>query len=197
MGKRIFGALVAAVALCGASAASSATFSFTASGNYDDYSAFAPFIPAGTYKVTWNSTFPLDADPFSLTLNDGYIYTFNMFFADGTYYGGDDDYGAFYYNLSPASGSDPYSVSQTITVPALPKGGTFLLDPQGDYEVDIYSPQGTELDFNPDVSVTSGQFTFTVTSVPEPTTWMLTLAGLGLIGGSLRTRRGSPILAET
>ena len=48
----------------------------------------------------------------------------------------------------------------------------------------------------PDLTVGEGDFAFAVTGVPEPATWAMTIAGMGLMGAMLRRRRhAAPVAA--
>ena len=78
-----------------------------------------------------------------------------------------------------------YDISSVLSNPVF-SHGTFAL-PTG---LDTITGNLTDL------TVGEGDFAFAVTGVPEPATWAMTIAGMGLMGAMLRRRRhAAPVAA--
>jgi hypothetical protein len=171
----------------------------------------APALPALAVPVTWTLTgvtfddgasasgwFVFDADAYSYTDMDGNVYTgvisdYHISTGDGGLSGklydrashGDNSevlaHNYFKFNTPSFPAVDSYL--QMITKAALTNaGGSVSLetDPYSSYECDNCSPLRL---------VSGGTLVGVVSSVPEPSSYAMLLAGLGLAGAALRRAR--------
>jgi hypothetical protein len=93
----------------------------------------------------------------------------------------------------PCGSDDPWDSPSIFSVPSDPIA---LINDVRDVEGNTVTRrvQGLFDFFNVDANSVGDPFTVTLTAVPEPPTWGLAIAGLGLLGAALRTmagRRGS------
>ncbi len=166
--------------------ATSPIWTYSGDGSDGYVTADIPYIPTGSYKFTWQSaTVPIVTGNYNATIEDIYDYDFNMFFADGTNYGGDDDWLEQYFDVSPLASDNPYDFSKTFKVIPLPKGSTTYAT-NGDYEIDLYFPLGAAINLN--IDPVPGAFTATITAVPEPATWAMMLLGVFGLGWAAHRR---------
>ncbi len=180
----------------------SQTFNVSTNGSYPDLSTVVRGIPGGDYYISWNgpfdnvinpdtyvtdyvhisfvyqsgATYLLDGVPIDAVTDFGYDYEFfNLEFTDA---------GHVEFNIPPTYG---YNVPDSCYM-------GYCIQNEYNFGINSAQPSGDYMEGSPSIMVSSyhyiaGNYSFTISSVPEPATWVLMMVGAGGLGATLRSKR--------
>lgn len=173
-----------ACGLLGATGAGAGAFEYSGGGSYLDGTGVvtAPFIPGGDYNVHVTSSLPLGDFELANT-----SYYFEQTYPLPGPFGGSD---GFVYQNIQILGDNKYTLSGELQIAGI--GPIFnLYYPDGSlFEVFTSTPLYATLTVDSTDYQTSGDWTISISSAPEPAAWGLLLTGFGAAGASLRSLRG-------
>lgn len=123
---------------------------------------------------------------------EGVEHHYHWYWADGTYYGGNDDE---YFNglltVGPSSPGSFFGRFQTWEHP-YPEIET---DKYGNWTENHYD-HWLEMDIRFTPESEGMAYSFTISAVPEPATWAIMITGFALAGAAIRRRRDVPFASK-
>lgn len=178
MFKGVFAAVLAAVCACAPGTAKASDF-YSASYTFDEpwFDIWLVDVPVSPGRYRFQVTLSGDYLDFS-----GYVerYVHYEYYCGGVWCGGDDGSSAvaFFARVS----RNVYAMEAEILPARIEGFGDYLTV----YEDDQF--RNLIMGVTPGLNRTPVAWTLTVTSIPEPATWAMMIAGFGLAGAAMRRR---------